>query len=284
MKTILVTGASGLVGSNVVKHLAEKDCRIIAAVRASKVDEYKPLADVKVVPNEAILEGGIKGVDVVVNCAFARSNKAEELAAAVDFTQKLIGGLLKSGVENVINVSSQGVYKRLPVGSLSTEDSPIEPMDLYSMTKYAVEKMFELSALPCVTNIRLASINMKQRFLYRFVQSAKEEGRIYLNSPQVYASLLDVEDAAEALALLALSDPAGWEPVYNLSIGQQYSLAQYAEVVRAVGERLGHHSEIVIDDNGNASAAGSDNSLLRADIEWKPAVTNEMMVEKMFEM
>lgn len=282
MMTVLVTGTSGLVGSHVIKHLAEKNCRIIAAVRASKIDEYKPLTDVEMVTDEAIFDGGLKGVDSVVNCAFSRSNKTEELTAAVNFTQNLIEGLLKSGVKNVINISSQGVYKRLPVGELSTEDSPIEPIDLYSMTKYAVEKMFELSALSRVTNIRLASINMKQRFLYRFVQSVKEESKIYLNSPQVYASLLDVEDAAEGLALLALTDPAGWKPVYNLSTGLQHSLAQYAEMVKTVGERLGYRSKIVIDDNGIAGTAGSDSSLLRTDIGWKPAVTNEMMIEKMF--
>ena len=119
-----------------------------------------------------------KMVSTVINCAFARSNQANDLASAIVFTQKLIEGFKVANVGSVINISSQGVYKRLPIGELSAEDSPIEPIDLYSMAKFAVEKIFETSGLANVTNVRLASINMKQRFLYHFVQKAKNHETI----------------------------------------------------------------------------------------------------------
>jgi len=282
MKTVLVTGASGLLGSNVVKHLLQKGFQVISSIMPIEQTAYVPKPNEKVVLNDDVFEGKLPHIDVVINCAFARSNIAEQLASAFDFTTKLIEGFRKADIEGVINISSQGVYKRLPVGQLSREDSPIEPIDTYSMSKYATEKMFHLSGIKHVTNVRLASLNMKQRFLYHFVKSAKEEGVIHLDSPRVYASILDVEDAAAALTALASVSSSNWKSVYNLSIGAQYSLKQYAETVKAVGEKLGYKIEIVTNDNGNESTAGSNISQLMADTDWKPAVTNEMMIEKMF--
>ena len=282
MKTVLVTGASGLLGSNVVKHLLAKDFQVISSIMPIEQTTYVPKSNEKIVLNDDVFAGKLPHIDVVINCAFARSNNAEQLASAFDFTTLLIEGFRKADIEGVINISSQGVYKRLPVGQLSREDSPIEPIDTYSMSKYAAEKMFVLSGIKHVTSVRLASLNMKQRFLYHFVRSAKEEGVIHLDSPRVYASILDVDDAAAALTALAAVPSSSWKGIYNLSIGTQYSLQQYAETVKAVGEKLGYNIEIVTNDNGNESTAGSDISQLVADTGWKPSVNNEMMVEKLY--
>lgn len=282
MKTVLVTGASGLLGSNVVRHLLAKDFQVISSIMPIEQTTYVPKSNEKIVLNDDVFAGKLPHIDVVINCAFARSNNAEQLASAFDFTTLLIEGFRKADIEGVINISSQGVYKRLPVGQLSREDSPIEPIDTYSMSKYAAEKMFVLSGIKHVTSVRLASLNMKQRFLYHFVRSAKEEGVIHLDSPRVYASILDVDDAAAALTALAAVPSSSWKGIYNLGIGTQYSLQQYAETVKAVGEKLGYNIKIVTNDNGNESTAGSDISQLVADTGWKPSVNNEMMVEKMF--
>ena len=282
MKNILVTGASGMLGRCVVKHLLEKDVQIISSIMPMEQVTYQSRGNEIVILNDQIFEGKLPHIDVVINCAFARSNNAEQLASAFDFTTQLIEGFKKADVNSLINVSSQGVYKRLPVGQLSKEDSPIEPIDLYSMSKYAAEKMFVLSGIKHVTNVRLASLNMKQRFLYRFVKSAKEEGIIHLESPYVYASLLDVEDAAEALVTLALMSNEARRDVYNLSIGAQYSLAEFAKLVKMVGTELGYQIEIVENDNGNCSSAGTDISALTEDTGWTPRITNEMMVKQLY--
>ncbi len=282
MKTVLVTGASGFLGRSVVKHLLKGGFHVISSIMPIEQSTYVPNQGEQIVLNDDVFAGRLPHIDVVINCAFARSSNAEHLASAFDFTTKLIEGFRKADVDGVINISSQGVYKRLPVGQLSREDSPIEPIDTYSMSKYAVEKMFVLSDIKHVTSVRLASLNMKQRFLYLFVRSAKEEGVIHLDSPRVYASILDVEDAASALTALASVPAAQWKNVYNLSIGTQYSLEEYAQEVKAVGEKLGYKIEIVVNDNGNESTAGADISQLTADTGWKPAITNAVMINNLF--
>ena len=282
MKTVLVTGASGFLGRSAVKNLLKGGFHVISSIMPIEQSTYVPNQGEQVVLNDDVFAGRLPHIDVVINCAFARSNNAEQLASAFDFTTKLIEGFRKADVDGVVNISSQGVYKRLPVGQLSREDSPIEPIDTYSMSKYAAEKMFILSGIKHVTSVRLASLNMKQRFLYHFVKSAKEEGVIHLDSPRVYASILDVEDAAAALVALASVPASQWKDAYNLSIGTQYSLEEYALAVKVVGEKLGYKIEIVVNDNGNESTAGTDISQLTADTGWKPIITKEQMIQELF--
>lgn len=282
MNNILVTGASGLLGSHVVKHLLEKECHVIVSILPEEKSTYKPLDGVEVIVNDDIFQANFPPISTVINCAFARSNQAQDLASAIDFTQKLINGFKRGSVDSVINISSQGVYKRLPIGELSKEDSPIEPIDLYSMAKYAVEKTFETSGLSNVTNVRLASINMKQRFLYNFVQKAKNNEVITINSPTLYASIFDVEDAAEALVRLAMLPIENRKPIYNLGTGNQISLMHLAELVNTIGERFNAKAEIVLQDNGIINTAGVDISLISADCDWTPIVTNEQMIENYF--
>ena len=182
-----------------------------------------------------------ESVDTVINCAFARSNESALLAQAMDFTEKLVKRLEDLQVKSVINISTQGVYKRLPVGELSDENSPIAPIDLYSMSKYASEKMLSISAIPFVTNVRLASLMMPQRFLYFFVQKAMKREIFTVTAPNQYVSLLDVTDAASGLAAITTLSPANRASVYNLGIGIQYSLLEYAEGVQSIGNSLGYN-------------------------------------------
>ena len=282
MKNILVTGASGLLGSHVVKHLLERDCHIIVSILPEEKLTYQPLEGVEVIINDDIFTGNLPHISTVINCAFARSNQANDLASAIVFTQKLIEGFKVANVGSVINISSQGVYKRLPIGELSAEDSPIEPIDLYSMAKFAVEKTFETSGLANVTNVRLASINMKQRFLYHFVQKAKNHETITINSPRQYASILDVEDAAEALAKLALLRIQDRKPIYNLGIGNQTSLIELAELVNTIGEKYNAHAQIILQDDGTTNTAGVDISLISTDCDWSPCIKKEIIIENLF--
>ena len=282
MNNILVTGASGLLGSHVVRHLLDKECHVIVAIRPESILSYSADEGVEVILTDDIFQARMPHISTVINCAFSRSNQSQDLASAIDFTQKLIDGFKLGKVDSVINISSQGVYKRLPVGELSKEDSPIEPIDLYSMAKYAVEKTFATSGLPNVTNVRLASINMKQRFLYNFVQKAKNNDTITVNSPTHYASILDVEDAAEALARLAMLPVENRKPIYNLGTGSQTSLMHFAELVNRIGEKYNAKAEIVLQDNGTTNTAGVDISLISADCDWTPIISNEQMIENYF--
>lgn len=283
MKKILITGSTGLIGSHIVSLLEnEKDCQVLAAMMPHELESYIANANVEKISNEEIFKGNIHQIDVVINCAFARSNNAQDLASGIDFTKCLIAGLQQCKANAVINISSQGVYQRLPAGLMSDENSPIEPIDLYSMAKYAVEQMFLLADIPHVANVRLSSVAMRQRFLYKWIEAVKNNNPITLNSPNAYASLMDVRDVASGLVALASSNPSLWAETYNLGTGQQLSLQEWAKQVMTVGVSLKYSPTIEINDNGNNTSAGMSIQRLTELTSWKPAIDSLQMIKDMY--
>ena len=285
MKTVLITGASGFLGFHLVLELLKNEQFQVIAIGGRPEDKANPLpehARLKVYPLDSLFKEQWANIDTVVNCAFARSNDAKLLAGAFDFTEKAIRLFEKCKVKSVVNISSQGVYQRLPVGELSNESSPIEPIDLYSMAKYASEKMFRLSTIPFVTNVRLASLYMPQRFLHFFIQKAKNGEPFTVTAPNQYAALLDVTDAACGLSAIANLAPENRAQVYNLGIGTQYSLLVYAESVKTIGASLGYKVQFEVADNGTTVCAGMDCKRIMKDTGWKPVINKDEMIIKLY--
>jgi len=285
MRKILVTGASGFLGHFVVKELLKNPEFDIVAIGGRPEDKENPLPEspkLQFYTLDKLFNEEFANVDTVINCAFARSNDAQQLAGAIAFTEQAIDRFVTLGVKSVINISSQGVYERLPKGELSNEESPILPIDLYSMVKYSVESMFHVSAIPYTTNVRLASLMMPQRFLHYFVNKAKAGEHFTVTAPNQYAALLDVKDAASGLVAIANLEPEKRAVTYNLGIGCQYSLLEYAETVKTIGTKLGYNVSFDVADNGTEVCAGMDCTKLMDDTGWKPAILKEEMVEELF--
>ena len=286
MKNVLVTGASGFLGHHLVQELLKQEDTEVIAILGRPEDKANALpfsSNLKVYPLNALYDEFFQDVDTVVNCAFARSNDAKLLAGALDFTTRSIKRFEEMGVKSVINISSQGVYQRLCVGELSKEDSPIEPIDLYSLAKYSSEKLFRVSSIPYITNVRLASIMMPQRFLYFFVNKAKAGEHFTVTAPKQYAALLDVTDAAKGLAAIVALSPENRADIYNLGIGKQYSLLEYAESVKSIGQRLGYTISFDVADNGSTVCAGMDCSRLMNDTGWTPTFLKDEMISRLFD-
>ena len=286
MKTFLITGASGFLGRHLVRELLEDESVEVIAIggRNKMKSNVIPCSPkLRFYHLDAFFTEELGHIDAIVNCAFPRSNDSEQLASALDFTERLIHRIEDLKVESVINISSQGVYKRLERGHLSKEDSPISPMDLYSMVKYSTEKMFLLSAIPYAINVRLASIMMPQRFLYFFVNKVISGEGFVLTSPNQYAALLDVRDAAKGLSAILKMKPEDRHATYNLGINRQYSLEEYADSVIKIGKSLGYTASYEIKDNGTILCAGMDCSRIMNDTGWNPTYLKDEMVKDLFE-
>lgn len=285
MKTVLITGATGFLGYHLVGELLKNESNEIIAIGGRPGDKavFHPANDrLRYCFLGELFTESFNCIDTVINCAFPRSNDLAVISDAFDFTGRVISRLEELGVKSLINISSQGVYKRLEVGSLSTEDSPIQPIDSYSLAKYAVEKLFCVSSLPYVTNIRLGSLNMPQRFLFFFVQKAIKEGSFTVSAPKKYAALLDVEDAASGITSLVSLDPQKRQNTYNIGIGTQYSILEYAESVKRIGESLGYNITYDVVDNESTECAGMDCIRIFEDTGWKARITKEMMITRMY--
>ena len=285
MKTILITGATGFLGHHVVEEFLQNDNWKVIAIGGRPEDKANVLPQherLSFHTLDKLFSEHFNDIDVAINCAFARSHDPELLAQTLDFTERMIHRFVELKVDTVINISSQGVYKRLPVGMLSKEESPIAPIDLYSMVKYTTEKMFGLSEIPCVINVRLASLMMPQRFLYFFLQKAIANESFIVTAPNQYAALFDVTDAASGLAAISATTHNERRKVYNLGIGTQYSLLEYAESIKSIGKEFGHKVCFEVTDNGTAVCAGMDCSKVMNETGWRPKIMKDDMIRLHF--
>jgi uncharacterized protein YbjT (DUF2867 family) len=126
MSTVLVTGASGFVGSHLLPELLGAGHRVVALVRSAgageKVTRRLPaalVANVELrtgdVDRPATLPAALAGVDAVVHLvAIPRDwNGGKQLLAVnLDGTRNLIGAMQVSGVRRLVHLGALGVVDR----------------------------------------------------------------------------------------------------------------------------------------------------------------------------
>jgi UDP-glucose 4-epimerase len=194
---ILITGATGKVGSRLAKRLAQRGDHIRALVRDRTRAADLLGAEIELVQGDLLdtdsLAGAVRGVDAVVHCAaFFRGATAEQAHATNDLgTQHLANTARGASVKRFIFTSTGLVYG--PSGGRAVaEDAPCAPLDGYPLSKLAAE---------------------------RFLLGLEELDVRIVRLPFVYGD----GDAhiAEAVPMMA-----GFPPAQRMSIGHHADIAQ----------------------------------------------------------
>jgi nucleoside-diphosphate-sugar epimerase len=142
---ILVTGATGKVGSRLSKRLALRGDQVYALVRdRSRATDLRE-ANVLLVEGDLLnadsLAAAVRGIDVVVHCAaFFRGATAEQAHAVNDLgTQYLANAARAASVKRFIFTSTGLVYGSTG-GRLAREDDHCAPTVAYPVSKLAAER------------------------------------------------------------------------------------------------------------------------------------------------
>lgn len=142
---ILVTGATGKVGSRLAKRLAQRGDHVRALVR----DEARA-ADLREARIELVqgdlrevdsLAAAVRGVDAVVHCAaFFRGATPEEAHAVNDFGTRNLGSAARAASVMRFIFTSTGLVYGPTGGRLAQEDDPCAPTAAYPESKLAAER------------------------------------------------------------------------------------------------------------------------------------------------
>lgn len=287
MKTVMITGASGFLGHNIIKALIGRgDTRIIAILgrpedKANALPQ-SPLVDVY--PCTDLFCTDFGHVDTLIHTAFSRGENLPGLASSLTFTEQIIEMVNEKDIDSIINISSQGIYKGLEPGEAISEDGPIEPNTAYGVAKWGVENMLKLGCRKSYTNIRLASLSANARFLDFFVCSVMDGKDITVTAPQQYASIMDVNDAVDAIISIDSLTLKKRPTAINVGPEVQYSILEYAQSANRIGASRGITPiNIKVTDNGLSFAICMDCGLITQLTGWKAKITKDEMLIKMFE-
>ncbi|HET7543609.1 MAG TPA: NAD(P)-dependent oxidoreductase [Polyangiaceae bacterium] len=142
---ILVTGATGKVGSRLAGRLAKRGHHVRALVRDPLRAAHLRAAQLELVQGDLLdadsLATAVRGVDALVHCAaFFRGATAEQAHAVNDLgTQHLASAARAASVERFVFTSTGLVYGPKG-GRFAREDDPCAPTQAYPASKLAAER------------------------------------------------------------------------------------------------------------------------------------------------
>ncbi|HXF76074.1 MAG TPA: dTDP-glucose 4,6-dehydratase, partial [Methylomirabilota bacterium] len=264
MKTILVTGGCGFIGSNFVRLLnAETDWRIVNLDKLTYAGNAENVADLPP-PRHRMIHGDIADPALVeevlkkekpwaiVNFA-AESHVDRSILDAAPFVQTNIGGvqaLLDAArahpVERFLHISTDEVYGDKEGKEPSTEDSPLSPSSPYAATKaaadllcFAYRRTYGVPVIVTRSSNNYGPYQFPEKFIALLIRNGLTglELPVYGDGQQI-RDWLYVEDNCRAI--FAVLDKGQVGSTYNIGTGEERTNLEVVEAVcAAVAEARG---------------------------------------------
>jgi uncharacterized protein YbjT (DUF2867 family) len=247
--TILVTGATGTVGSEVVKQLSAKGEIIRAAARSASDNTFRNLNGVQVVQldynNTSTLAAAFKGVDKLFLLTPFQSN-------IVDLTSNLVSQAKNAGVKYIVKQSA------IAAGA----EPGITPGRLHRQA----EKIIEESEIPYTL---LRPNFFMQNFVNFYSHFIKTQGSFYVPAGDAKVSFVDVRDiAAVAVQVLTSNNDNHEGKAYNITGGEALSYGRAADILsKQIGKKVNYVNVSEEDARKGMKDMGMDEYTINITIE-----------------
>lgn len=268
---ILVTGASGFIGSHLADHFLAAGFRARCLLRPTSSRRYLPNGKFETaigrLSEPESLRKAVKGADWIVHCAGATYCRCEEDYFAVNLTGT--ANLLRAAVEaapdlkGFIYLSSLSAAGPAPGGRPLTEDDPPAPVSYYGRSKLSGEEEAKkfAGAFP-VTVLRPAAVyGPRERELFEIIRLVGRGWSIHPGLRDIHLSLIYVSDLAEVVTA-ALKPRREGLRLYYLADGRHYRSGELLALAR---ELIGRRTLRIRIPLGLAAGAGGLAARLRPD-------------------
>ncbi len=306
MKSLLVTGGAGFIGSNFVRYMLDRHpgVRIVNFDALTYAGNLENLADVADNPLYRFVKGDIcdrsaveKAVrentcDTVVHFA-AESHVDRSILGAAIFvqtnvlgTQVLLDVARECGVERFLHVSTDEVYGSLGPTGKFTEQTPLHPNSPYSASKagsdflaLAAHHTFGLSVVVTRCSNNYGPYQFPEKLIPLMVANALD-GRpipVYGDGLNV-RDWLYVGDHCGAIDAVLARGKAG--EVYNIGGNNEW---KNIDIVRLVLGILGKPENLITfvkDRPGHDRRYAIDATKIAGELDWKPAHTFEQGISE----
>src|SRR5215467_4042014 len=244
--TILVTGATGTVGGEVVKQLSSTGQKVRASVRsATRVTSNDKLKDVELVKMDynkpETLVTAFKDIDKLFLLTPSSPKAAE-------FAGNLVKEAKKAGIRRIVKQSVMGADSELDVAHLRLHRQ--------------AEKIIEESGIPFTF---LRPNDFMQNFVNFYSPTIKSNNAFYLPAEDAKVSFVDVRDIA-ATAVKALTDDENGRHIgkaYTITGPEALSYSRVADILSNVkGKKISYVNVSEEDTRAGMKAMGWDDWLI----------------------
>jgi dTDP-glucose 4,6-dehydratase len=300
MRTILVTGAAGFIGSNFVRMLAQREqgVRVVAFDKLTYAGNLKNLEGVLEPGRMDFVKGDICdaaavtkafddfGVKEVVHFA-AESHVDRSILGSAPFvmtnvvgTQVLLDISRAKSVEKFLYVSTDEVYGTLPEDKPEikfTEETPLAPNSPYSASKAGgdclVRSYFHTFHMPVLTtrcSNNYGPYHFPEKMIPLFVTNLMEGKKVPLYGDGLNVrDWLYVEDHCEAIWTVLNKGKFG--EVYNVGGNNEMTNRQITEIIlREMGKKWEDSVQYVKDRPGHDRRYAIDASKIKRELGWEP--------------
>jgi dTDP-glucose 4,6-dehydratase len=302
MKTILVTGGCGFIGSNFVRLVsANTDWRVINFDKLTYAGNLENVADlyherIRFVQGDicdrALVERILKEEKpwAVVNFA-AESHVDRSILDASPFVQTNIGGVQslleaarKYPVERFLHISTDEVYGDKEGQEPSTEESSLSPSSPYAATKAAADllclsyrRTYGSPIIVTRSSNNYGPYQFPEKLIPLLIRNGLNglELPVYGDGKQI-RDWLFVEDNCQAILDVLENGKVG--SIYNIGTSEERTnLDVVHDICAAIALRKGEESEklearirFVTDRPGHDRRYALDATKIRSEIGWKP--------------
>jgi dTDP-glucose 4,6-dehydratase len=300
MRTILVTGAAGFIGSNFVRMLASRgeNVKLIAFDKLSYAGNLGNIQDIVDGKRVIFVKGDICDIELV--SAIWDEHKIREVVnfaaethvdrsildplpfidANVRGTQVLLDVARQKGVDKFVQVGTDEVYGTLPEDDPSSkfhEEMPLLPNSPYSATKAAadclVRAAFHTYKMPVMTtrcSNNYGPYQFPEKAIPLFVSNLMEGKKIPLYGDGLNVrDWLYVEDHCDAIWTVLTKGTAG--EIYNVGGNNELKNRELvAEILKAVGKTWEEGVQQVKDRPGHDRRYAIDASKIKRELGWEP--------------
>ena len=245
MTRILITGANGFVGRQIIRSLDSIGVDLIPVVRDGKSHEVSSFSNVKKIitskdlfsEEEVWWEEQCKDVDVVIHAAwYVEAGKYQDSTKNIDCligSLKLAKGAAKAGVNRFLGLGTCAEYDHMQ-GKLTIE-TPLKPLTTYASTKASL--FTTLSEWLPRQSVNFSWIRLFYLYgegenparLIPYVRSQVSQGKfVDLTSGEQVRDFMDVVEVGKQIAKISLSNQIG--PI-NLCSGSPVTVRQLVEKI-----------------------------------------------------
>ena len=254
MKSILVTGGAGFIGSNFVRYMVNKypQYRIIVLDALTYAGNRENLADLEGKMNYLFYHGDIRdarvvdnlvsNVDTIINFA-AETHVDRSILSADSFIQTDVVGTFtlleaarKYNIERYIQISTDEVYGSVEEGSF-TEESPLKPNSPYSASKASgdllVRSYYKTYGVPAIitrSSNNFGPYQYPEKLIPLFITNALQDQPLPLyGDGKNVRDWIYVIDNCEAIDVVLHHGQPG--EIYNIGAGNELQNIQITEMI-----------------------------------------------------